>query len=61
MELFKKVMNVVTNLYPRTSMRIEKRGGAYVIVDECTWLGNHTVLLYTCKKAVETKIDLLKL
>lgn len=61
MEMFNKVMNIITTLYPRTTMRVEKQGSSYVIVDECTWFGKHEVTVLLCKQAVADKTDLLKL
>lgn len=61
MEFFKKVMNIITNLVPRTIVRVVKEGGAYMIIIERSWLGRVVIVKVACKEALRTDMSLLDL
>jgi len=61
MEMFKKVMSIITNLVPRTTVRVTKKGGAYMIIIERSWLSRVVIVEVACKEALRTDMSLLDL
>jgi hypothetical protein len=61
MELFKKVMNVITTIVPTTVVYVSKPSGAYMITIERTWIGRKKSVTIMCKEAVRTEMSLLDL
>ena len=61
MEMFKKIMNIITTIVPQTHINVSKPKGAYVVTVTRTWLGRKSVLTVTCKEAVQHDLSLLDL
>jgi len=61
MEMFKKIMNVITTIVPRTAVSITKPSGAYMVTIDRTWIGRKTSVTIMCKEAVRTEMSLLDL
>jgi hypothetical protein len=61
MEMFKKIMNVITTIVPRTRVSVSKPKGTYLITIERTWIGRKTFITMQCKEAVTTEMSLLDL
>jgi hypothetical protein len=61
MEMFKKIMKIVTTIVPQTAITISKPKGSYVVAVKRTWLGNESVITITCKEAVRLELSLLDL
>lgn len=60
MEMFKKVMNIITTIVPRTSVRVVRRGGYHVVVER-SWLGRTHTVEIAAKEASRTDMSLLDL
>lgn len=61
MEMFKKIMNVITTIVPRTIVSVSKPKGAYMITIERTWLGRKVSVTIMAKDATHTEMSLLDL
>jgi hypothetical protein len=61
MEMFKKILNIITTIVPRTRVSVSKPKGAYMITIERTWLGRKVIIEVACKEAVITEMSLLDL
>lgn len=61
MEMFKKIMNVITTIVPKTVVSVSKPKGSYLITIERTWCGRKVIVVIACKEAVTTEMSLLDL
>jgi hypothetical protein len=61
MEMFKKIMNVITTIVPQTEVSVTKKASGYMIHITRTWLGREVTVVVAAKDALSINMSLLDL